>query len=571
MNLLKKFDNNLSSTSNEQKNYFNRHINSIFLIVLLVIIITIITYMRVLIQIDIGLVSDSVDFFSNALVFAGQGFGYSDLIRPPLFSFIASIFVRMGYMSINTIFAVDGLLFIFGVIGMFMLLKISFSDLESFLGGLLYATFPIVISVLGIGFSDLSSVSFSIWTFYFLILAIKKDSKFFYLAFPFAMFAFLTRFNSALLIFPIFLYILINKDKIHIKNLIIGVSIALLTLIPVLIFYYEKFGNLIYPFITFGTTSSMSPVSAASVSYNPNIFFFIQNFPTFVGAQGITIFLILGLGALYLFFKFLKKNKTDKNFNKILILINENKIKWIFLVITVIVFIVSFDKTFYMLSEVLFFLISYLLYDLSKNLKNMDIHILYLSWFMVFFIFHSVFIIKDYRYFVLMAPAVAYFMILGLSKISSRVEFNIKNINVIFPVIAIILTSIILFSTASQLPLIEEANTNIKADNGDMELASQWFINNIPDYKNKKIYADLWPNLSWYLKIDVKPVPGFKDNKVYYGGIKDNNFTLQDSNTYNDYLLKNDAEYYLSFHNGLNLTSYKPIKQFGYLIIYKKI
>ena len=113
----------------------------------------------------------------------------------------------------STIFAVDGVLFVFGVIGMFMLLKIRFNDLESFLGGLLYATFPIVLTIFRFGFSDLASVSFSIWAFYFMVLAVKKDSKFFYLAFPFAMFAFLTRYNSALLIFPIFLYLLINKDK----------------------------------------------------------------------------------------------------------------------------------------------------------------------------------------------------------------------------------------------------------------------------------------------------------------------------------------------------------------------
>ena len=211
----------LNNKINVSKKFIRKHVNSIILLVLLTVIVSIITYSRVLIQIDIGLLSDSVDFFTNALVFAGQGFGYSDLIRPPLFSFIASMFVRMGYMSIDTIFAVDGLLFVFGVIGMFMLLKIRFNDLESFLGGLLYATFPIVITVLGVGFSDLSSVSFSIWAVYFMILAVKKDSRFFYLAFQFAMFAFLTRYNSALLIFPIFLYIFINKDKVNVKNLII--------------------------------------------------------------------------------------------------------------------------------------------------------------------------------------------------------------------------------------------------------------------------------------------------------------------------------------------------------------
>ena len=63
----------------------------------------------------------------------------------------------------------------------------------------------------------------------------------------------------------------------------------------------------------------------------------------------------------------------------------------------------------------------------------------------------------------------------------------------------------------------------------------------LPDYKDKNIYADLNPNFSWYLKTNVKPVPGFKDNKVYSGGIDFNNFTQQDSNAYNQYLVENNA------------------------------
>ena len=76
-----------------------------------------------MVQIEIGPVSDSFDFLSNALVFAGHGIGYSDLLRPPFFSFIISLFVRLGFTSTSTIFFVDGGLFVFGVIGMFYAFK----------------------------------------------------------------------------------------------------------------------------------------------------------------------------------------------------------------------------------------------------------------------------------------------------------------------------------------------------------------------------------------------------------------------------------------------------------------
>ncbi len=266
-----------------------------------------------------GPVSDSFDFLSNALVFAGQGMGYSDLLRPPFFPFLISLIFRLGIVYTNIIFVLDGILFIFGVIGLFFLLKLRFNDLESFLGALLYATFPIVLTVLSVGFSDIASVSFSIWALYFTVLAVKKDSRFFILVFPFFMFAFLTRYNSALLIFPIFLYILINREKISLKNIIMGICASILIILPVLFFYYQKFGNIIYPFINFGSSSTALTASTESLSYEPSIFFFIQKFPAFVGAQGITIILILVLGiVLYLFYQFINKKRVNKELFNVL-------------------------------------------------------------------------------------------------------------------------------------------------------------------------------------------------------------------------------------------------------------
>jgi hypothetical protein len=522
---------------------------------------------------EMGPVSDSFDFLSNALVFAGQGTGYSDLIRPPLFSFIISLFFKLGYVFTSIVFEVDGGLFIFGVIGMYLLLKTRFNEIESFLGALLYATFPIVLTVLSVGFSDLSSVSFSIWAFYFTVLAVKKDSRFFYLSFPFIIFAFLTRFNSALLIFPIFLYILINKDRINVKNLFVGIIVSILTLVPVLIFFYDKFGNIIYPFINSGSTSNSISFSSESASYDPNIYFFIQKFPAFVGAQGFTIILILAAGiAFYSLYKLIRTVHDNKNLFEGIWFKSFSYIKLIILIGLGILFLLTFDKTSYVVNEVIFFAISYLLYDLSRNLnlKDMDLHLMFFAWFMAFFIFHSIFVIKDNRYFVLMAPPVAYFMIFGLSWISNKIKFKIKNRNIIFPILAILLTSIILLSTASEIPLILQSNSDKVIANNQMKIASQWFVSYDPNYKNQNIYSDLWPNFSWYLKTNVKPVPVFKDNQTFPNGVKNATFNQADSNQFNNYLTTNNADYYISVRQGLNLTSYVLIKQFGYVIIYQR-
>jgi len=555
------------------KNFIRSHFTTIFFLLLLTIIVSLITYYRILVQLHIGPISDSVDFFTDALVFAGQGFGYADLTRPPLFPLITSLFVRIGYTSINTIFYIDGGSFLFGVIGLFLLLKIKFNDLESFLGGLLYATFPITLTILGFGFSDLSSVSFSIWAIYFLVLAVKKDSKFFFLMFPFALFAFLARYNNALLIFPILLYLLINKDKINLKNILIGIIASILVIIPVLLFFYEKFGNVLYTLLNFSSTSTISTGSYVSAIYNPNILFFVERFPSFTGPQGITITLIVAFGGLTFILIRLMKIKLNKDLLKAYSQNKIIKIELLLFVFLSIIFLVSFGKTLYYVSELIFFVMAYLFYDITKNLniKNMDLHIMFFTWFMAFFIFSSVFVIKDNRYFLLMAPSVAYFMILGLSIISNSLKFMFKNRDV-FPIFAILLTSIILLSTATQIPNVMNANNDKTTANQQIEQASQWFVSYDPDYKNQNIYSDLWPNFSWYLKTNVKPVPIFKDNQVFKdGGVVNNTFNQNDRNAFNNYLITNNAEYYFCVRPGLNLTSYKPIKRFGIVTIYEKI
>jgi 4-amino-4-deoxy-L-arabinose transferase-like glycosyltransferase len=562
-----------SNKKSEKKNYLNKYLIPYLPLILLIIIVSIITYYRVMIQIELGPLSDSCDFLLNALVFAGQGVGYYDWTRPPFFSFIISIFFRLGFVSTATIFIVDGLTFIFGVIGFYLFLKLRFNNIESFLGGLIFATFPTVLSVLGTGFPDLTSVTFSIWALYFLVLAVKKDSKFFILAFPLMMMAFLTRYNTALLLFPIALYILINKDEIkNFKTILIGILGSILLLIPVFTFFYEKFGNILYPFIsTLGTT--ITSTSSENYYYNPNLLYYLDRFPIHTGFEGLLIIFIIIVGfVIYLLFNLKRKSIDKKLFEWFDIKKTSSKLKIIVFFVLTLIFIGTFGQVNYMITEVIFFGLIFLFYDLTKylNVKNMDMYLLVFVWYMVFFIFNSVYVIKTDRYFVLMAPAVSFFLLLGLSEISNRLPFNFKKKNLTFPILAVILTLMILLSTTAFLPIIKKENNDYKVSNEQVTLISEWFTTYDPNYKNKIIYSDLWPYMAWSLKTNVKIMPIFKNNQSYIGGIKNSTFSPQDSIAFNNFLVQNNADYYFCVQQ-INLTSYKPIKQFGNMIIYQKI
>ncbi len=118
-------------------------------------------------------------------------------------------------------------------------------------------------------------------------------------------------------------------------------------------------------------------------------------------------------------------------------------------------------------------------------------------------------------------------------KFLKRLKFKIKNRNLTFPIIATILILVMLMSTVSNLPVVHKANIEYKVSNEQIEKISEWFVNYDPDYKNKNIYSDIWPNFSWYLKTNVKIVPFFKDNVMYTSGVKNSTISPADSVAFN--------------------------------------
>ena len=129
----------------------------------------------------------------------------------------------------------------------------------------------------------------------------------------------------------------------------------------------------------------------------------------------------------------------------------------------------------------------------------------------------------------------------------------------------------ILFSTTSYLLNMYDDRSGDRTTNDYTLAASNWFKEYEPEYKNKIIYADYWPYFSWSLKTEIVAMPVIKDGRLYYYRLNnykiDNNSNIQ----YNEMLNENNVDYYFSDKKGLNLTSYKPINQFGIITIYQRI
>lgn len=548
---------------------FKKYIVSCILLVILTLIVSWIAYQRVQIQIIMGPGWDTYAFLANALEFAGKSIGYAEFDRPPFMSFITSFFFRSGNIHESTIFYVDGGFFVLGVIGLYLFLKLRFDSIQSFTGALLFASSPVVLSWMGVGYTDLASVALSIWALYFLVLSVEKSLWFYYLAFPVAMMAFLTRYTAGLILFPMILYIVISRKYLsHFKKMIGGIIAAFMVLLPFLVYNYQNLGDPISPFLGFFAGSESSGLE--SIAYDPNPLYYLTNLPSYIANSGdyssllvYLIILIILIGIILYFYDLIReklmKSRVKGKVSKILeIQRTGTKIKLVFFTGLLLIFLITFNRVSYMTSELVFLLLSYASFTLLKDItsKKIEIDLLFFTWFMTYFIFHSTFAVKVDRYFVTMVPAFTYFVILGLSEIVNKLKVEFKGINLTSTIISFFLILTIFFSIISTLNAIPNDPILLEdqATANETKALSEWIIKNDPDYNNKLIYSDFWPYVSWYLQMNAKNMPIFKDNRAF-----------------SHELDKYSADYYVSYRPELNLTSYEEVNRVGKISIYKKI
>ena len=136
---------------------------------------------------------DVYNYLNNAIIFAGMGGENINTINylSPLVPFLTSLVFRMGYVSINAIFIISAIFFILGVLGLYFILKERFNPIQSLSGTLIFISFPVVLSWAVSGCTDIPGISLSISSILFLVIGLKKDSRFLYLILPTMVMAFM--------------------------------------------------------------------------------------------------------------------------------------------------------------------------------------------------------------------------------------------------------------------------------------------------------------------------------------------------------------------------------------------
>ncbi|MCE5215083.1 MAG: glycosyltransferase family 39 protein [Methanobacterium sp.] len=538
---------------------------------ILFVITLIITAYLLYKQIYIGVpYYDVFVYLNNALIFAGIPVGNVSVIYlSPLMPFLTSLIFRAGYISANAMFILDAIIFIFGIIGLYLLFKERFNEIQSLTGCLIFLSFPLIFTWAVSGGIDIPGVSLSIWTIYLLVIGVNKDSKYLYLVFPLLMVAFLARYTSVILIIPIFLYLIINDNFVkNFKKIIVGVLASLALFIPFIMYFYTKLGNL-NPLINLVTSTIMGAGGAVNdLGYNPDKLYFLFNLLNYISigplqgvyrevqnpSQGfpsilayiVAIIVIAGL-AIYLY-SIIKRKMENNNSsrNRILNLIT--------LIILLGMGVWSFFQASYLVCELIFLAALYLAYRILKGTNgNLKMDFLFLSWFIAFFIFHSIIPLKVDRYFITMSPALAYFLILGLSTVLEKYKSQITIKRIKIEHIYLIVGILMLISTAA----VHMGHTPRHGYGYQIQSASDWLMEYDPQYQNKVIYSDYDPAVSWSLKKEVK----FAVPRIYVG-----------PDSFARFLLDNRADYYIDTLTDpkWEIPGFHIIKRIGGISIYMR-
>lgn len=455
------------------KNWFKNNIQIIIVVIFSILVTISLIYINSTSNILGHSYRDVYFYLIQALRFAGyqiNGYEYVYYLSP-LVPYLTSILFRFGFVSEWSLFTVTGIFYTMATIGMYYLLKLRFNKNISCFGAILYGSLSINLLWAANGTLDICSIALSIWSLHCFILAMEKNQKYFYLAFPLAVLSFLGKYTGALIFAILILYFFSKKDifgniKRYFKHLVGGIIAGFITLTP--FFNYYLTNNIPFGFINQAEIiSSTTTTSANAIARHTEnqLFFYLENIPRFVYApQEILGYFVLILGIIGLIYGtyklcsyikyYYKKNDDEINISFIENIKIRKEICFIILFLSLIFMILAFltaSKISFVVSEMIFFA-SALIFSIAFNSifvdlsglnlftnKNKDLKkqegykyksfnydLVMIAWFIGYLIFFSAHLVKAERYFTAFAPGFVFFITFSLDTIVNKLDEKLR-------------------------------------------------------------------------------------------------------------------------------------------------
>lgn len=439
-------------------------------------------------------------YLQNAMLFSGNNIG-SQLSVPPVLSLLTSVPFKLGFISETSLFVVSGILFIFLIIGMYLLFNERFDCEISLLASLIFSMLSLIVTWALTGATDVPALSFGVWALLFTIWGLNKDFKYYYPAFLFFILAFFTRFTEGFILIVMGYYLLINfekfKKQLTVKNILPFVVYVLIIGLIICGVYLSFQGTI--PFISqFLEVSSSSQVSSVNVGYELNPYYYLQNLPEYLtsfnasdsyfvslstsdNSPTLLSYAFILLVVIYLL-KFL-----SKLVNYDICEVDNKNIKIAAIILLSIFTIISYTHLSYMITELLFIVILLLYYRWLPD-KDNQMDYLMLLWIGIYIIMHSYHPVKVDRYIIPILIPLTYF-------VTTSIQFILKDKKKVLIALLIILILMIQVN-ANYLSSITHENQHTHEE----KVAAEWLGQYDPNYKSYNISSDRGVVFSWYLK-----------------------------------------------------------------------
>ncbi len=439
-------------------------------------------------------------YLANAMLFSGHNIG-SQLSVPPVLSLLTSIVFSLGFVGESSLFIVSGILFVFLVIGTYLLFNERFDCEISLLASLIFSMLSLIVTWALTGATDVPALCFAVWALLFTVWGLRKDFKYYYLAFLFFVLAFFTRFTEGFILIVMAYYILVNfdefKKQLSVKKVVPFVVYVLIGVAVICAVYMAFMGTI--PFINqFLEVSSSSQVSSVNVGYELNPFYYLQNLPEYLSSFNVSdayfsslstsdnsptplsyVFIILVGAYILKFLSRLVKGGEDR--------INNKSLKVSLIIILSLLMIISYTHISYMFTELLFFIIMLLYYKWLPD-KDNQMDYLMLLWLGIYIIMHSYHPVKVDRYII---PILVPFTYL----IAASVQYILKEKKKV--IIALLILLILMIPVnASYINSITHENQHTHEE----KQAANWLEEYDGNYNNHNLSSDRGVVFSWYLK-----------------------------------------------------------------------
>lgn len=485
-------------------------------------------------------------YLQNAMLFSHHNIG-SQLNVPPIFSMLVSIPFQLGFISENSMFIVAGILFVFLVIGIYLLFNEHFNQEISFIGSVIFSMFSLIVTWALTGATDVPALCFSVWALFFTIQGLNKNFKYYYLAVLFFVMAFFTRYTSGFILIVMGFYVLLNFNEF--KKQLTFKRIACIMLYCIVIggiicgVYLLNQGTI--PFISqFLEVSSSNQVSSVNVGYDLNPFYYFQYLPQYLTSWNVSdayftslstsfntptfmSYVLLALVVVYLVkfgFNLVKYDECA---------VEHRNLKVSLIAILSVFAIISYTHISYMITELIFILVLLLYYTWLPDKDNQMDYVMFL-WMGIFIILHSYHPVKVDRYIIPVLVPITYF-------ICQSVKYLLKNKKRTLIALTIILLLLIPINISYTSSITKETPHTHEEKEASMFL--QKYDQNYSQYN---ISSDRGVAFSWYLKkYTYTTIPRV---------LKANNESLEDK------LNSIKAKYYIdSTSNTTNISGYHSI------------